>query len=204
MSQELEFIKEKYLGSYNYNDHYGNDNNNDYNMNEDRKRNDKSNYYFDSKENISTRINKEYSSQKMDKYNKYNNNEDNDDYGNDKKGFKKKTENRYIASDSNSNSPKRNDDDQDNGNNRPTFAERFKRIKENKNNYFESSSTPLRSNPIQKQVFNRVPLNGDNLEQKKDLFFKLLVDYIEGGSNEEIKGMITKAANNIYFDLFVI
>ena len=197
-----EELLRKYLGSYNYNDHYGNDNNNDYNMNEDRKRNDKSNYYFDSKENISTRINKEYSSQKMDKYNKYNNNEDNDDYGNDKKGFKKKTENRYIASDSNSNSPKRNDDDQDNGNHRPTFAERFKRIKENKNNYFESSSTPLRSNPIQKQVFNRVPLNGDNLEQKKDLFFKLLVDYIEGGSNEEIKGMITKAANNIYFDLF--
>ena len=28
------------------------------------------------------------------------------------------------------------------------------------------------------------------------------MDYIEGGSNEEIKDMIKKVANNIYFDLF--
>ena len=205
-----EELLRKYLDSYSYNDYYGNNNNNDdnnnyndYNLNEDRKRNDKSNYYFDSKENNSKRINKDFSSQKMGKYDKYNsNNEDNDDYNNDKKGLKKMTEDRYITNDSNSNSPNRNNDDQDNGNHRPKFSERFKRIKENKNNYFESSSTPLRSNPTQKEVFNRVPLNGDNLKQKKDLFFKLLVDYIEGGSNEEIKGMITKAANNIYFDLF--
>ena len=205
-----EELLRKYLDSYSYNDYYGNNNNNDdnndyndYNLNEDRKRNDKSNYYFDSKENNSKRINKDFSSQKMGKYDKYNiNNEDNDDYNNDKKGLKKMTEDRYITNDSNSNSPNRNNDDQDNGNHRPKFSERFKRIKENKNNYFESSSTPLRSNPTEKEVFNRVPLNGDNLKQKKDLFFKLLVDYIEGGSNEEIKGMITKAANNIYFDLF--
>jgi hypothetical protein len=196
-----EELLRKYLGSYNnyYDNDKENDNNN-YDLDIDRNKNDKSNYYFDSKKNISTRVNKDFSSRKMDKYN--NNNEDNDDYGNDKKGLKKITEDRYIRNDSNSNSPKRNHDDQDNGNDRPTFSERFKRVKENKNNYFESSSTPLRSNPIQKKMFNGVPLNGDNLKQKKDLFFKLLVDYIEGGSNEEIKGMITKAANNIYFDLF--
>ena len=208
-----EELLRKYLGSYCYNDYYDNHNvndndndNNDYNMNENRNLIDKSNYLFDLKDNISTRINKDFSSQRMDKYDKYdkynNNNEDNDDYDNDKKGLKTITEDRYITNDSNSNSPKRRNDDQDNSNHRPTFAERFKRIKEDKNNYFESSSNPLKSNPIQKQVFTRVPLNGDNLKQKKDLFFKLLVDYIEGGSNEDIKGMITKVANNIYFDLF--
>ena len=196
-----EELLRKYLGSYNnyYDNDKENDNNN-YDLDVDRNKNDKSNYYFDSKKNISTRVNKDFSSRKMDKYN--NNNEDNDVYGNDKKGLKKITEDRYIRNDSNSNSPKRNHDDQDNSNDRPIFSERFKRVKESKNNYFESSSTPLRSNPIQKKMFNGVPLNGDNLKQKKDLFFKLLVDYIEGGSNEEIKGMITKAANNIYFDLF--
>ena len=200
-----EELLRKYLGSYtnyygsdNYNDN-GNDNDNDYNMDRERKRNDRNNYYFDSKENISSRINKDFPSQKMD-------NDDDDDYdnGNGKKGLKKRKEDRYFTNDSNSNSTNRNNDNQDNDNHRPIFAERFKRVKENKNNYFESSSTPLRSNPNpnQKQVFNRVPLNGDNLKQKKDLFFKLLVDYIEGDSNEEIKAMITKAANNIYFDLF--
>lgn len=189
-----ELIK-KYL-YYNNNECNENWDNNDYsNTNDDnnedggrdRDRNGRRKYSF-REEKISSTISRSFSTPKMDKFDK--DVDDNNDIDDDKYNFNKSNKNySYTTREENQNKNKR-----------PTFAERFKKIKENKNNYFDSSYS-LRAKPD--QDYKRVSLKGNNLKEKKDLFFKLLVDFIEGEkSNEKIRGMISEAADNIYFDLF--
>ena len=194
-----ELIK-KYL-YYNNNECNENWDNNDYpNKNDDgnedggrdKDRNARRKYSF-REEKISSTISKSFSTPKRDNFdNNIDDNNDIDDIDNDNDN------DNYNKSNKNYSYTTR--EENQNRNKRPTFAERFKKIKENKNNYFESSSS-LRAKP--KQDYKRVSLKGNNLKEKKNLFFKLLVDFIEGEkSNEKIRGMISEAADNIYFDLF--
>ena len=187
-----ELIK-KYL-YYNNNECNENWDNNDYSnknddnnedMNRDRNENCRRKYSF-REEKISSTISRSFSTPKMDNFDKDDNNDKDDD--------------KYNFNRSNKNYSYTTREENQTRNKRPTFAERFKKIKENKNNYFDSSYS-LRTKPD--QDFKRVSVKGNNLKEKKDLFFKLLVDFIEGEkSNEKIRGMISEAADNIYFDLF--
>jgi hypothetical protein len=189
-----ELIK-KYL-YYNNNECNGNWDNDDYNnknddnnedRGRDRDRNGRSKYSF-REEKISSTISRSFSTPKYDNFNKdVEKNNDDDKYN-------------YNFNKINKNYSYTSREENQNRNKRPSFAERFKKIKENKNNYFESSYS-LRTKPD--QDCKRVSLKGNNLKEKKNLFFKLLVDFIEGEkSNEKIRRMISEAADNIYFDLF--
>lgn len=167
-------------------DYYNKNDDNNGDRDRDRDKNGRSKYSF-REEKISSTISKSFSTPKI--YNFKKDVDDSKDNDNDKYNFNESNNNYSYTT-----------REENNRNKRPTFAERFKKIKENKNNYFRSSFS-LRTKP--REDFKRVPLKGNNLKEKKNLFFKLLVDFIEGEkSNEKIRGMISEASDNIYFDLF--
>ena len=162
---------------------YGNNNNNNRN-----------NYFYSSEENISS--NRCFSSPR-------------NDFGdNNENNISNKNSNNYFSPPSLTNINNKDiDNDEDKRNkNRKTFAERFQKIKENKIPYnnFNNYSPPSNL----RQFKPTINLKGNNIKDKKDLLFKLLVNYIEQDNKlEKVKESLGNCSDSTLpkiFELFNI
>ena len=161
--------------------------------------NNGNNYIFNSEENISNRC---FSSPKKLIF-------DNNNNSNQTPQLSKTitTEKRYISNNSNFSTAFNSNNNYNNENKSKTvFTERCQGIKDY-DNY--RNKIPF-SNLSQ---FKKINIKGNNINERKKLFYQLLINYIEQDKNletikkgeksiDEIKNMISEASDNIFYDLF--
>ena len=182
-------------------------------------KNNRDNYFFSSEENYCSSINRCFSSPKKDLLENNENDNENDNWNNNKYDYNNKneeeikppktytskriTENRYITN-SRSNYFSPSSINNDNNKKKNIFAERFNRIKENKENKVCKNCAP---SPRLRDI-KRNNIKENNINDKKDLLYKLFLDFIEQDNKlENIKESLSKcqdASLQKIFELFNI
>ena len=167
--------------------------------------NNDNNDIFNSEENIYNRC---FSSLKTGLFDDNNNFNKNDNYNEKNKTPQLNicktiaTEKRYKSNNSNFSTAFNSKNNKNNENNsKAIFTERYQGIKDNDKISFSNCK------------YKNVNIKGNNISERKKLFYQLLVNYIEQGNNletikkgeksiEEIKNMISVVSDNIFYDLF--
>ena len=193
------------------------------NVNNDENKNSRNNYFYSSEEDISSRKNRYFSSPREalldnndnnyeknidnfdDKIKKYDNiSKNEEEIGPSQINTSKKIEkNRYITNSKSNIYPSPSSIYNDSNVKKNTFAERYNRIKENK--LPKGGCKNCSSSPKFSQLKN-INIKENNIKDKKDLLYKLFIDFIEQDIKlENIKESLSKCQGDSLpkiFELF--